>query len=329
MKTLRLLSLVLLSMTAFFVASCGGDSSDDNGNSGGSGNLTPPKYESSSALYNITDTKSDYKSIEFTASGNYVVTMKNALKAPRRVAALKKLQFGFIPQHAGVTRNVVDDNIIYGTYTKNGDTYVLEGFGTIVVNGGGSSAISLDITTNNGTKVTVGAQQQQQYSSSTKTNMLCRTWKMGKIGLHVAIPGYPTFDQTYNSWADFVRGYLKMEGYEEGSTYYDMLYKEMMEDSPEQVIFTKSGTYIVFYSNQTLGVSTWKWTDENTGKARYSWDYESINDPYESGVINIDFEGSQLVITEFLQDENDDPDDYDDDEIYIEGTIKWYMTEVK
>lgn len=329
MKTLRLLGLVLLSMTAFFVASCGDDSSDDNGSGGGSGNLTPPKYESSSALYNITDAKSVYQSVEFTASGNYVVTMKHAPKAPHRIAAMNQFRFGFIPQHAGMTRNVVDDDIIYGTYTKNGDTYELEGFGTIVVNGGGSSAVSLDITTTNGTKVTVGAQQQQQYSSSTKTNMLCRTWKMGKVALHVAIPGYPAFDQTYNSWADFVRGYLKMEGYEEGSPYYERIYKEMMEESPNQVIFTKSGTYVVFYSNNTLAVSTWKWTDEASGRARYSWDYESINDPSESGVINIDFEGSQLVVTEFLQEEGDNPDDYDDDEIYVEGSIKWYLTEVK
>ena len=52
MKTLRLFGLLLFSMIAFFVASCGGDSSDDSGSGGGSGNLTPPKYESSNALYN-------------------------------------------------------------------------------------------------------------------------------------------------------------------------------------------------------------------------------------------------------------------------------------
>ena len=328
MKTLRFLGFVLLSITAFCVASCGDDSSDDNGGGGG-GSLTPPKYESSSALYNITDANSNYKSVEFTASGNYVITMKSGVKAPQRIAALKKFQFGFIPQHAGMTRNVVDDNIIYGKYSKNGDTYVLEGFGTIVVNGGGSSAVSLDITTNSGTKVTVGAQIQQQYKSSTKTDMLCRTWKMGKVGLHAEVAGQPAFDQTYNNWADFVRGMLLLEGYEEGSYYYNEAYKEMTESTPEQVIFTKSGTYVVFYSNQELAVSTWKWVDENAGKARYSWDYQSINDPYESGAINIDFVGNQLVITEFLGDEYDNPDDYDDDEIYVEGTIKWYLTEVK
>ena len=150
-----------------------------------------------------------------------------------------------------------------------------------------------------------------------------------KIALHAAVPGYPAYDQTFNSWEDFVRGYLKMGGYEETSPYYEMMYEEMMEDSPDQVIFTKSGTYVVFYSNKTLGVSTWKWVDENAGKARYSWDYQSINDPNESGAINIDFVGNQLVITEFLGDEYDNPDDYDDDEIYVEGTIKWYLTEVK
>lgn len=321
MKTLRLFGLLLFSMIAFFVASCGGDSSDDSGSGGGSGNLTPPKYESSSALYNIIDANSAYKSVEFTASGNYVVTMKNALKAPRRIAALKKLQFGFIPQHAGVTRNVIDDDIIYGTYTKNGDTYVLEGFGTIVVNGGGSSAVSLDITTNSGTKVTVGAQIQQQYKSSTKTDMLCRTWNLGKIKLVQTVNGQTVADKTFNSYADLVKTLLEAEGLNPGDQWYDEAYKEMIEEEPKQVIFTKSGTYVVFYSNGTLAVSTWKWTDEAKGEARYSWDYSSIDNPNESGKISISFVGSQLLISEYI--------DAEEEGVNVSVAIQYYLSEAK
>ena len=320
MKTLRLLGFVLLSMTAFCVASCGDDSSDDNGGGGG-GSLTPPKYESSSALYNITDANSNYKSVEFTASGNYVITMKSGVKAPQRIAALKKFQFGFIPQHAGMTRNVVDDDIIYGTYSKNGDTYVLEGFGTIVVNGGGSGAVSLDITKNNGTKVTVGAQIQQQYKSSTKTDMLCRTWNLGKIKWVQTVNGQTVVDKTFNSYADLVKTLLEAEGLNPGDEWYEEAYKELVEEEPKQVIFTKSGTYVVFYSNGTLAVSTWKWTDEAKGEARYSWDYSSIDNPNESGKINISFVGSQLLISEYINAEEEG--------VNVSVAIQYYLSEAK
>lgn len=302
MKTLKLLGLVLFGMmTAFAVTSC---SSDDD-NDGGGGDLPTPKYESSSALYNVTDANSDYQSIEFTASGNYIIIKKIPPKAPRRIAAMKKFQFGFLSQNVDMTRSTTYGNIIYGTYTKNDDTYVLEGFGTIVVNGGSSSAISLDITTTGGKKVTVGAQRQQQYSSSSMNNRLCRTWNLGKIKIVETLNGKTIIDQSFNSYADFVKAMLQAEGLNPGDEWYEIEYKAMVEEEPKQVIFTKSGTYMVFYANGALGVSTWKWTDESKGEARYSWDYSYFNNPDESGKIKISFNGSQLVVSEYLEEEEE------------------------
>ena len=320
-KSFKLLAFVLVCMMSAFVASCGSDGDGDNGN----GNLNTPKYESSSALYNITDAGSAYSSIEFTASGNYIITMKNgASSAPRRIATVKDKRVSFLPQIVGVTRSSGTYNgIIYGTYTKNGDTYVLDGFGTITVNGGGSSAISLDITTTSGESITVGAQQEQQYSSSSMTNSLCRTWKLGKIRFYASAGGQ-TFDQTYNSWADYIKAMLIMEGLDENDSRFQEAYKEGMQNAPEQVIFTKSGTYVVFYANEQLAVSTWKWQDENKGVARYSWDYAHIDDPKYSGVIYISFQGSQMVITEPMY----DSETYDGSED-ITGSVYWYLTEVK
>ena len=95
----------------------------------------------------------------------------------------------------------------------------------------------------------------------------------------------------------------------------------MMEGEPKQVVFTKSGTYMVFYANNTLAVSTWKWIDEAKGEARYSWDYESINSSDMGGKINISFSDSQLVVSEYSE----------FTESGTTGTvdIQWFLTEAK
>ena len=53
----------------------------------------------------------------------------------------------------------------FGTYTVTGDQYDLAGFGTVLVNGGASGTVSLQIQTNGGPSVTVAAQRRQQYSA--------------------------------------------------------------------------------------------------------------------------------------------------------------------
>lgn len=50
------------------LSSCGSD-----GNNGGGSNCETPKYEADVAKYTITDTGSEYGSIELTASGNYII----------------------------------------------------------------------------------------------------------------------------------------------------------------------------------------------------------------------------------------------------------------
>lgn len=286
-----LMSVVMMALVSVGFAACSSSDGDDNGGSG----LDKPKYEDASALYNITESGSDYKSIEFTASGNYLITKKNYITAPNRIAAVSETQFGFLEGATGITRSSSSyGNIIYGTYTKNGDTYVLDGFGTIVVKGGGSNAISLDITTNDGNKITLGAQQGQQYSSSDMTNKLCRTWNLNQVKVEIKTNGESVLNKTFNGIAEYLIGMAEAEGHSMS----EAEKKELRGNEPKQVIFTKSGTYIVYYANETLAVSTWKWINESKGEARYSWDYEAIDSYYESNIIYISFEGSKLIVSE-------------------------------
>jgi len=171
---------------------------------------------------------------------------------------------------------------------------VLDGFGTIVVNGGGSSAVSLYITTNDGNKITLGAQQEQQYSSSEMTNKLCRTWNLNQVRIEVTTDGQSVLNKTFNGWADYLIGMAEADG----DPMNEAEKEEVQDHDPKQVIFTKSGTYVVYYANQSLAVSTWKWINESKGEARYSWDYESIDSEYKSNRINIAFEGSRMILSE-------------------------------
>ena len=260
---------------AWGAVSCGSDSDDDMG---GDNPMDPPQFESSSALYKVTDTDSNYKSVEFTASGNYIITTRGNVQAP-------------------ATRSYgADGNVLFGTYIKNDDTFVLDGFGTIVVNGRGSDTVSLVIKTNSGEMVTVEARLWRQYRSSGKTDMLCRTWKLDKIWLYSKMQGQVLIDQYYDNYREFLKAVYDMEG--EKYTEKDLDIVQAWE--PVQVIFTKSGSYIVFYVDGTLSACYWKWQDESIGELCYSWNYETLDDPTKSGVINIDFGDSQLLITEYF-----------------------------
>lgn len=242
------------------------------------GEFNKPQFESASALYNITSGNSGLQSIELTASGIYIVIPRysGTKSFHGRQNATQSYMFGSHMKY--VSTRSSDDDVIYGHYTKKGNgVFVLAGFGTIVVKGGESNAVSLDITLENGSKMEVGAQKADQYESSSKTNALCRTWDLGKVVLH-----RPDGDITYDSMREF---------YNVEDHRYDPDYLYL----PLQVIFTKSGTYVVIYAGGELAVSTWAWENEETGRARYSWDYGNI---YSGDIIDIAFENKQALVTE-------------------------------
>ena len=250
---------LFLAVIALGTASCSSD--DDNG---AAPSMSAPKYERYSALYLVTDVQSDYTTVEFTASGNYLVTTRT--------------------------------ETYFGTYTVTGDQYDLAGFGTVLVNGGASGTVSLQIQTNGGPSVTVAAQRRQQYSTTGKTDMLCRTWKLDMIWLYSKIPGQETVDRYFTNYREFLTAMHDMEGDE--YTQHDLDVQQAWE--PVNVIFTKSATYVVTYRDGTLSRCTWKWGNEGTGVVLYAWDYDSLDSPATSGEINVDFnDDARLLITDY------------------------------
>lgn len=296
------------------LTACGDDDDDDGG---GSGTLGTPKYEKESALYKVTSTNTNIASIELTASGNYIVMPRYTYKS-RMAKKLVPSRFMKCPFDIERTRASYDvSDIISGKFTKKGDgVYELAGFGTITIVGGEKNAYSLDIVRTNGQTVTVSAQKAEQYKDSDKTNALCRTWKIGKVDIEGTIGGEKV-KKTFSTYHQFVSYLSEMSG----DDYFDD------EDNPTGVTFTKSGTYVVYYADGSLAVSTWAWQNEAAGKARYSWDYEDLWDDSESDFITITFSGNELLITEeFVWDDYDYYYDSSSISVRLKETV--HLTEV-
>lgn len=297
MKSLTACMAIALTLTPVTLTSCSSDDDEDSPKDEPSEKYEAlgydePKYEKESALYLVNASGSDIRSIELTPTGDYIVMKNNSIidKVQRKSPSALRVA------HGTLTRAYSDDKMAYGKYTRTGDgKYTLDGYGTLVVTGGESDAVKLTITLNDGRKIEVGAMKRDQYTATAKTNAICRKWNIGKVVVHKA-----TGDVTYSSIEDMDR-----HEHEVWSP----------EWEPKQVLFTKSGSYIVFYANQNLGVSTWGWTNEDTGEARYSWDWDHLYDVSESGVIIFAFQGKQLLVTE-------DENEYSD-------AITYYFSEAK
>ena len=313
----RLLSIALpvVACLGLIMTSCGGD---DDGN--GIPALPTPEYESSSAKYEMSS-GSPYRSIEFTSSGNYVIVTNShsyysaapAAKVKKQTAVGTAMASGLLRTPERSVSRAYFNGIYYGTYTKTGDNqYNLQGFGTITVNTGGDNAYSLTVTTSSGSQ-TLAATKAVADKDSDRTNALCRTWNVDKLNLKVWINGSKKYDRTvaanklndlFEDWGD--------DGWEDN-------------EIPRQVIFTKSGTYMVLYglndySNNSLDISSWRWENESKGIIRYSWDIGNFDDD-DSGLITTSFSGKNMTIWEEYSEE-DDGDNYRE-------KITWYFSEAK
>lgn len=269
-----MISLVGLGFTA-----CSKDDGGDDGKKETS--LSTPAHENDAVKYNITSSNSDISSIEFTESGNYIIMMKRTSTYTSRAANEKKTVFG-VKNNIGITRasNYID---YYGKYTKNGDTYILENFGTVKVIKNGDIAVSLELTPTGRSSYTLTATAESRtINNSDMSNKLCRTWRLDKIDTYYKDKKTGKSEQTSVTLEQILQ--------------YD-------DDCGEEVIFTKAGTYMVKYHDGTLDIALWAWVNESTGKACYSWDGKITETNKAEDIINISFSGNQLIVVEEWDDE--------------------------
>lgn len=194
----------------------------------------------------------------------------------------------FLFHHAANDSRATNYNgIIYGTYTQLSDgRYNLEGFGIIeIIYGSDNTVTGFELTPENGGPVSLTVSKEETMPDDDVTNALCRTWEVERIEMSATERG-----QSYNititadNWQD----------YEDMDTFID------------EILFSKSGTYMVSYLDGTLGISSWKWKDKDAMTVYYSWDDQW----HEKDFFTISFSGNTLIVHEVYEGEDYKEENY-------------------
>ena len=205
--------------------------------------------------------------------------------------------------------------VICGKFIKISDTeYILEDYGSIVIEGSSYNAYSLQITPEGGETTTVAAQKSSAFSDSKINDAICRTWDINNIGVKLNLNNSNIYsgskpasqldvllDEANRAWMNYFMSHFGADA-DEFEPY------EPIGFYPVKAIFTKAGTYMVEYSNETVAVSTWHWIDEEKGQLQFSWDYGNP-DSSEIGVGGsqnfVSFNGDRFQFREYHSDSDD------------------------
>ena len=124
--------------------------------------------DNDAAIFNITDTESPFASVEFTESGMYILTQRTDVvastcwpKSWKISAAQSELSTrGCWPKSWKISaaKSVDESDLISGEYTKNGNVYTLEDFGSITVVKKGNTVVDLEMKAEDGETYTFSAQ---------------------------------------------------------------------------------------------------------------------------------------------------------------------------
>lgn len=344
-KFFTLMATMLLAMAA--LVSC----SDDDDNDGG--NAATPQYESIAAKYDITTANSPYESVEFTASGNYIIIQNGSGRAKqnatRAVAPKSKLSRNpFVALSAPRTRASYNQVILTGTYTYADGVYKLDNNTTVSVTvGEDGSYYNVVFTSGDGTTSTFEADKSvTQITNSAKANLLCRTWNLANVSYVISHNGKTVFTwsgsdyKDYDSkWAAFLKqNYPSVYEREYGDDY---VYDDD-DDFIDQMIFTKSGTFLMTstFSDGTTeyDYNYWRWQNESAGiilradpediKSESDWTSTDEDIWYP---MTVAFSGNNLVMAahgyeteaEFLDDFSKDQENEHAWETYAEATFHY------
>lgn len=323
MKKMNLISILHKSMyvmltacITFTMPSCTTEE-DDNGITNKS-KLEVPAYDAIAAKYEITDASSQFKSIELTASGNFIIRLNTSISdstgsysvspvVKPRMLVSKNHAFSIAKPTVNSRSYTVWSDILYGTYTQiEENKYALDGYGILTVATETGNAYNLYIEKTTGETYNIEANKAGKPQEGNMTNALCRTWDITGYHYFMRVNGKNIMSIKASSLSELEEK-LKEWAIENDPDYSDGDYDLGLLPSiaPQQVVFCKSGTYMVLYSNEMLAVSTWRWENQSTGLLLYSWNPDSFDDSNISGQAKIQFNKNQLQITEGFSESED------------------------
>lgn len=290
--------------------SCSSEEDDDN-NVPSTLNFAEPAFAKQAKLLKITGANSPYATIEFTESGNYVIVLNSPTVpyAPARIGSHHALHVFSKSSITPQTRAHFDDedgSIICGHYTMTGDNvYNLANFGTIEVKKEKNGVATIVVTPMGEEPFELTASVAKTMPDSEMTRAICRTWSFEKMRVVLDVNGQK-LDKTY-PWTKEGAAACTKDLKPFGEKVYEDLYYYLLEDfetgdQAYQIICSKAGSYMVLYANQSLAISTWGWDKYEPGLFRYSWDYDSLYNPEESGTIQVSFEDEYCLVKEDVWD---------------------------
>lgn len=225
-----------------------------------------------SAKWEISDNNSPYASFEFNQDGSYIVVENVEMNMRSSSVISKASLFNSNSLRAAKTRSSESESnlspIHFGTYRIEGNKIILSGFGLIEVISITAEEFTFSFTleATGQTNSFVANKSAEPISSSSRTEMLCRTWVIERLT-----------DGNNNDIND------------DGADIIGSI-----------VLFSRAGTYLVLYGGEggEAGLSEWKWANSQETKLYYSW--ENWTDDWSDNIVTItDLKSTSLVIEEY------------------------------
>lgn len=253
-------------------ASCGGDDDDDV-------NLGEAPYEGISGKYNVTTASSKYQSVELGASGNYIIELNRSSVMRSSLAQEQEEHSSFLRRFSKtVSTRTVNGYIIYGKYTKDGNVLHLENFGTLEIVYEGDIVSAFKLTPAGESTVSLGVEKEEQLENDVLNNQLCRTWNIISVREADYENGKKIDDDTMTPENPYYTN-------EDGEV-------EEVTDFPLQVLFSKAGTYLVYYKDGTVDMAKWSWRNKSEKTINYGWGVEWEEDEWFS----VSFSGKRMTV---------------------------------
>ncbi|MBR1711858.1 MAG: hypothetical protein IJ722_00420 [Alloprevotella sp.] len=262
----NLFYLAALLIGAVSLTAC--SSSDDDG-SGKSGSLSKPVNADNARRIVLTDNASGLREVDFGSGSDAVLTLTGPLTAPAAFPA------------APAAPSVLD--YLIAKYAKAGNTYTIEGFGTVTIVSENGNSLVVEVKRDGGTAEQVEATQQAVAVTDSKAIDFCRSWEVVTTAFT-----YTEYDAAGNSkrpvGGNFKGCNLTEIGQWLKNTHgVDIMAELAAKEAVERVVVTTGGTYALKFKN-TESVGTWRWTDATAGKLRYTWnDPAGMSNNFEAG----------------------------------------------